>query len=168
MKLSQLRICAKAATGRFAAFPLLPTALSEVAQKYESNWKSLDALPIPAWFDEAKFGIFIHWGVFSVPAWGPKEAMPNGIGKPCTIRSARRGSSTSKATAQTSFIRTFASRFTAELFEPDQWADIFVRSGDCLVVLTSKHHEGFCPWPSADSWNWNSVDVGPLATCAAT
>jgi alpha-L-fucosidase len=55
-----------------AALLLAAHSLPVIAQKYESNWKSLDARPIPAWFDEAKFGIFIHWGVYSVPAWGPK------------------------------------------------------------------------------------------------
>jgi len=49
----------------------------------------------------------------------------------------------------------------AELFDPAEWADIFERSGAKYVVLTSKHHEGFPLWPSVDSWNWNSVDVGP-------
>lgn len=38
--------------------------------KYEPTWESLDARPLPSWFDEAKFGIFIHWGVFSVPSYG--------------------------------------------------------------------------------------------------
>lgn len=36
---------------------------------YNATWKSLDSRPLPAWYDEAKFGIFIHWGVFSVPAY---------------------------------------------------------------------------------------------------
>ena len=45
---------------------------ASAASPYEPNWESLDTRPIPAWFDEAKFGIFIHWGVYSVPAWGPK------------------------------------------------------------------------------------------------
>src|SRR6516225_5708244 len=42
--------------------------------KYQSNWESLDQRPCPTWYLDAKFGIFIHWGVYSVPAWGaPKE-----------------------------------------------------------------------------------------------
>src|SRR5688572_13148690 len=41
------------------------------AQPYQANWASLDKRPIPQWFTDAKFGIFIHWGVYSVPAWGP-------------------------------------------------------------------------------------------------
>lgn len=55
----------------------------------------------------------------------------------------------------------FAPMFKAEMFDPAQWADIFKRSGAKYVVLTSKHHEGFCLWPSAQSWNWNAVDIGP-------
>lgn len=55
----------------------------------------------------------------------------------------------------------FAHQFTAEFFDPDYWADVFAASGAKYVVLTSKHHEGFCLWPSRNSWNWNSMDVGP-------
>ncbi|KAK3889033.1 hypothetical protein Pcinc_006909 [Petrolisthes cinctipes] len=55
----------------------------------------------------------------------------------------------------------FAPHFTAEFFDPEQWAEVFQASGARYVVLTSKHHEGFTNWPSAVSWNWNSMDVGP-------
>ena len=41
------------------------------AKQYEPNWESLDSRPTPEWFKDAKFGIFIHWGLYSVPAWGP-------------------------------------------------------------------------------------------------
>lgn len=40
------------------------------APRYDPTWESLDSRPLPAWFDQAKFGIFIHWGVFSVPSFG--------------------------------------------------------------------------------------------------
>lgn len=55
----------------------------------------------------------------------------------------------------------FVCGFKGELFDPIQWADIIKRSGARYVVLTSKHHEGFALWPSAQSVNWNSVDAGP-------
>ena len=55
----------------------------------------------------------------------------------------------------------FANEFKAEMFEPDEWAKLFERSGAKYVVLTSKHHEGFTLWPSKQSWNWNAIDVGP-------
>jgi alpha-L-fucosidase len=55
----------------------------------------------------------------------------------------------------------FAPMFKAELFNPEQWADVFKNAGAQYVVLTSKHHDGFALWPSAESWNWNAADVGP-------
>ena len=45
-----------------------------IAQTYQADWTTIDSRPIPTWFTDAKFGIFIHWGVFSVPAWGPTDA----------------------------------------------------------------------------------------------
>ena len=55
----------------------------------------------------------------------------------------------------------FASQFTTEFFDPEEWADIFMSSGAKYIVLTSKHHEGFTNWPSKQSFSWNSMDVGP-------
>jgi alpha-L-fucosidase len=55
----------------------------------------------------------------------------------------------------------FAHLFKAELYDPDEWAEIFKQSGARYVVPTSKHHDGFCLWQSPHSWNWNSVDIGP-------
>jgi len=48
------------------------SAWAQDAAKYEPTWESVDSRPLPAWFDNDKFGIFIHWGVYSVPSWGPK------------------------------------------------------------------------------------------------
>ncbi len=45
---------------------------------YEPNWDSLDSRPLPDWYDDAKFGIFVHWGVFSVPSWGPLGSSADG------------------------------------------------------------------------------------------
>jgi len=55
----------------------------------------------------------------------------------------------------------FAPMFKAELFNATAWADLFRRSGARYIVPTSKHHEGFTLWPSAQAWNWNAVDIGP-------
>ncbi len=55
----------------------------------------------------------------------------------------------------------YAPRFQAEFFDAAQWAALFKASGARYVVPTAKHHEGFTNWPSATSFNWNSVDVGP-------
>ena len=146
---------------RLTILLLALSPLAAWAEKYEANWKSLDARPIPGWFDEAKFGIFIHWGVYSVPAWGLKGSYAEWYWDALQKKDSPTSIFHNKTYGPNFKYQDFASRFTAELFEPDQWADIFARSGARYVVLTSKHHEGFCLWPNADSWNWNSVDAGP-------
>ncbi len=140
---------------------LFLASLASAQTTYQPTWESIDSRPIPQWYDDAKFGIFIHWGVYSVPAWGPKGSYSEWYWhymndpKHPTYKYHREN------WPELSHYQDFAPMFKAELFNPDQWADIFARSGAKYVVLTSKHHEGFCLWPSAESWNWNSVDIGP-------
>jgi len=128
---------------------------------YEPNWDSLDSRPCPAWFDEAKFGIFIHWGVYSVPAWGPKGKYSEWYWHDMQNKKGPTWKFHARTYGESFRYQDFAGMFKAEMFDPDQWADLVARSGARYVVLTSKHHDGFCLWPSAESWNWNSVDVGP-------
>lgn len=142
------------------------------AQKqYEANWESIDSRPVPGWFTDAKFGIFIHWGVYSVPAWAPAgkdipvyskyaEWYWNRMNNTDSIGDMFRNYH-SKAYGPSFRYQDFVKDFKAELFNPDEWADLFRASGAKYIVLTSKHHEGFTLWPSPQSWNWNSVDVGP-------
>jgi alpha-L-fucosidase len=139
------------------------------AQEYQNTWASLDTRPIPTWFEDAKFGIFIHWGVYSVPAWrklepglyasyaewyyarvmynpdnGGEEFHNNNYGKDFEYRD-------------------FAPLFKAELFNPADWAGLFKSSGAKYVVLTTKHHDGYCLWPTESPYkkNWNAMDIGP-------
>jgi alpha-L-fucosidase len=56
---------------------------------------------------------------------------------------------------------SFAADFKATFYDPSQWLDIFSSSGAKYIVFVSKHHEGYCNWPSKNSWNWNSMDFGP-------
>ncbi len=141
-------------------------AMAAPAQ-YTPDWASLDSRPTPGWFEDAKFGIFIHWGVYSVPAWGPKGKYAEWYWHALTHKSEK--AATTKFHEQTygkDFdYMDFAPRFTAEMFDAAQWAELFKRSGARYVVPTSKHHDGFCIWPSkeaTDSWGrpWNSMDVG--------
>jgi len=132
-----------------------------LAQPYDATWESLDQRPNPTWFGDAKFGIFIHWGVYSVPAWGPKDRyaewywhdLEKGDGRTKEFHNATYGESVR--------YQDFAPQFKAELFDPAAWADVFKRSGAKYVVLTSKHHEGFSLWPDPNNWNWNAMDIGP-------
>jgi alpha-L-fucosidase len=138
---------------------------------YQPTWESIDSRPVPQWFEDSKFGIFIHWGVFSVPAWGPTKNV--GIYEKyaewywMSLTNPNRESYQqfndfhNRVFGADFKYQDFARYFKAEMFEPDEWAKIFVNSGAKYVVLTSKHHEGFTLWPSEQSWNWNAVDIGP-------
>ncbi len=141
------------------------------AQKYQPNWESIDSRPVPEWFGDSKFGIFIHWGVYSVPAWAPADA-DIGIYAKYAEWYWKRINDTSEAGklfreyhnkmyGANFKYQDFAPKFKAQHFDPDQWADVFKKAGAKYVVLTSKHHEGFTLWPSEQSWNWNSMDIGP-------
>ena len=137
------------------------SAMLAHTETYEPNWESLDRRQNPQWFGDAKFGIFIHWGLYSVPSYGRKGSYAewywSGLENP---QSHTRKFHTDTYGDDFQY-QDFADDFKAELFDPAEWADIFARAGARYVVLTSKHHEGFCLWPSAESWNWNSVDCGP-------
>jgi len=146
-------------------FALLFAASFLQAQQYQENWSSLDKRQVPEWFTAAKFGIFIHWGVYSVPGYCTKgnyaEWYQNGLMNKDTARI--------KYHKEKFGDRTYyqlADDFKAELFNPDEWAQLFEKSGAKYIVLTSKHHDGFCLWPSKDAnrdWGfpWNAVDAGP-------
>lgn len=148
------------------------------AEHYESNWDSINKRPTPDWFSDAKFGIFIHWGVYSVPAYAP--VLPNNLAYAewywHQITEGRKpGADPVDAGSWTFHKRVygadfpyqdFAPQFKAELFNPDHWADVFRQSGAKYVVLTSKHHEGFALWPNKEAsrdWGrpWNAVEIGP-------
>ena len=138
-------------------------ALSEIQSgaPYEATWESVDARPTPAWFTEARFGVFIHWGVYSVPAWGPKGRYAEWYWNDMQDRNGETWQFHERMYGADFAYQDFAPDFTAELFNPDHWADAIARSGARYIVLTSKHHEGFALWPSMESWNWNSADIGP-------
>lgn len=136
---------------------------------YTPTWDSLDSRPMPQWYNQAKFGIFIHWGVYSVPAWRPlsKERYASyAEWYYATVIGDDEfgGDAFHRSTYGEHFeYRDFAPMFKAELFDPDYWASLFERSGARYVVLTTKHHDGFCLWPTDSPYkkSWNSMAVGP-------
>lgn len=136
-----------------------------IAQSFEPNWASLDQRHVPEWFHEAKFGIFIHFGVYSVPSYRPVKSerfasyaewyeaeVMNKPGKGMDFHNRVYGNSFE--------YRDFAPMLKAELFDAEQWAKIIKGSGAKYVVLTAKHHDGYCLWPTKTT-NWNSTVVGP-------
>lgn len=128
---------------------------------YENNWESLNSRPVPAWFGKAKFGIFIHWGLYSVPAYTARGSYAEWYkeqiwkdGEPAKIFH-------EKTYGQNFKYEDFAGMFKAELFDPDEWKDLFIKSGAKYICLVTKHHDGFTLYPSEYTPFWNSVDIGP-------
>ena len=144
---------------------LLLSSFFTNAQTYQPTWESLDKRPVPQWFNDGKFGIFIHWGVYAVPAYVPKGRYAE------WYQNALQGTdSATKAYHRAKFgnlsYYQLADQFKAELFNPDEWAKLFEQSGAKYIVLTSKHHDGYTLWPSKDAnrtWGfpWNAMDIGP-------
>jgi alpha-L-fucosidase len=144
---------------------LLFLALVSKAQIYQPTWESLDSRPVPDWYKDGKFGIFIHWGVYAVPGWSTKgnyaEWYQYGLQ---TTDSARMKFHKAKFGNRTYY--DLANDFKAELYNPDEWAKLFEQSGAKYIVLTSKHHDGFTLWPNQkanETWGfpWNAMDIGP-------
>jgi alpha-L-fucosidase len=139
------------------------------AETYKPTWESLDKRPIPQWFQDAKFGIFIHWGVYSVPAWrkvskGRYASYAEWYYARVMENETNGGAAFHRKNYGAGFeYRDFAPMFKTELFDPDYWAELFARSGARYVVLTSKHHDGYCLWPTKSPYkkNWNSMGIGP-------
>ncbi|MCI0920196.1 alpha-L-fucosidase [Sphingobacterium rhinopitheci] len=137
------------------------------AQTYLPNWESLDQRETPQWWKEAKFGIFIHWGPYSVPAYAPVDEV-EGIYEKYAEHYENRLLQKNKL-FQDYHTKTYGRKFTyqdfaplfkAEHFNPNNWAQLFKDAGAKYVVLTSKHHDGFCLWPSEYSPRWNSYEIG--------
>ncbi len=150
-----------------AVLSLIVCAFALRAQPvYQPAWESLNKRPVPQWWQEAKFGIFIHWGVYSVPAYAPTDEA-NVYAKYAEHYDNRLR--TKNPVFTNHHARTFgdrvtyadlAAQFRAEHFNPEQWAELFKKSGARYIVLTSKHHDGFALYPSAYSPRWNSQVLG--------
>ena len=130
---------------------------------YEPTWESIGEHEVPEWYDDAKFGIFIHWGIYSVPGWAPTTGelgdVPDEIWfvqNPYAewyLNSLRiKGSPTWKHHVETygeDFdYYSFLDMWNIDRWDPEEWVELFKKAGAKYVVPTTKHHEGFCLWPS--------------------
>ncbi|HMO84597.1 MAG TPA: alpha-L-fucosidase, partial [Lacipirellulaceae bacterium] len=113
-----------------------------------------------AWWREARFGMFIHWGLYAVPAGRWNEAPVPGIGEWIQQR----------ANIPREQYEQLATRFDPVKYDPGAWARLAAEAGVRYVIITAKHHDGFCLWET-NATDWNVVDrtpyrrdlLGPLA-----
>ena len=124
---------------------------------FDATWESLANYEIPLWFQDAKFGIFLHWGVYSVPAfnseWYSREMYKEGH-VAFDHHLATYG-------PQKDFgYKDFIPRFTMENFDPAAWAELFRQSGAQYVVPVAEHHDGFAMYDT-DRSRWSAAQMGP-------
>jgi alpha-L-fucosidase len=127
------------------------------AGPYRSSWESLESFQVPQWYADAKFGIFIHWGVYSVPAfgseWYPREMYQQS--------SAEFKHHLATYGPQTKFgYKDFIPNFKAEKFDANAWADLFEKAGAKFVVPVAEHHDGF-PMYDCSFTDWSAAKMGP-------
>lgn len=125
---------------------------------FTDTWESLKGgYRVPEWLRESKFGIFIHWGVYSVPAfhneWYPRHMYVQGSDE------YKHHIETYGAHKDFGY-KDFIPMFQAENFDPNEWADLFAQSGAKYVVPVAEHHDGFQMYQSALS-HWNAGEMGP-------
>jgi alpha-L-fucosidase len=127
------------------------------AGDFRDDWSSLSAFKIPAWFRAAKFGIFIHWGVYSVPAFNNEWYSRNMYveGSPEFEHHVK-----TYGPHKDFGYKDFIPLFKAERFNADEWAELFVQAGARYVVPVAEHHDGFQMYDSELS-EWNAVQMGP-------
>lgn len=125
--------------------------------RFKDDWASLRQYRTPEWFEDAKFGIFIHWGVYSVPAFGSEWYSRNMY---VQGSSEFRHHVTTYGPQKEFGYKDFIPMFTAPNFDPQAWADLFARAGARYVVPVAEHHDGFQMYRSRLS-HWNAAEMGP-------
>ena len=131
------------------------------AGPFQPTWKSLENYKIPEWYKDAKFGIFIHWGVYCVPAysneWYPRWMYVDKSIWGLNIYQHHR--QTYGPQAKFGY-KDFIPQLTAEQFDADRWAGLFREAGAKYVVPVAEHHDGF-PMYDCSYTKWNAAKMGP-------
>ncbi len=134
-------------------------AIAQVAGQgpFRPDWGSLQGVGVPSWYVDGKFGVFIHWGVYAVPAfgseWYPRNMYQQGS------REYHHHLETYGPQGRFGY-KDFIPMFTAERFDADEWAGLFRRAGAKFVVPVAEHHDGFAMYDCGYS-EWSAARMGP-------
>ena len=127
---------------------------------FRSDWESLRHMEIPQWYKDAKFGIFIHWGVYSVPGaeneWYPRNMYRPDEGAYKNFQEHFADPAQKDALGYKDLIP----KFRAQNWDPTAWAHLFKEAGARYVVPVAEHHDGFSMYDSGLS-DWTAVKMGP-------
>ncbi len=126
-------------------------------KRFEATWESLKSYQAPDWYQDGKFGIFIHWGVYAVPGfgneWYPRQMYIQGTPE------YEHHLKTYGPHKQFGY-KDFIPQLTAAKYDAQEWAELFQASGATYVVPVAEHHDGFQMYDSALS-KWNAAQMGP-------
>ncbi len=139
-----------------------PARMEEIQKVIEkgpftASMASLKNYKVPKWYEDGKFGIFIHWGPYCVPAFG-SEWYPRFMYQPGT-KEFEHHIKTYGPHKDFGY-KDFIPMFTAEQFDPKDWAQLFKEAGARFVVPVAEHHDGFQMYKS-DLSRWNAAEMGP-------
>ena len=124
---------------------------------YQASWESLTQHEVPQWFSDSKFGLYAHWGIYSVPGFG-NEWYGKWMNDP-SHEIYRQHRERFGSPADYGYSR-FIDGFTAERYDPQEWAELFASSGARYAGFSLAHHDGFGLWDS-DVYRWNVGKMGP-------
>ncbi|CAM5382596.1 hypothetical protein GCM10010329_13770 [Streptomyces spiroverticillatus] len=160
-RLAAATAVAALAAGLLAAAPA-PAAQAPVPanKDYEPTPESLNGHPTPKWFEDDKFGIFIHWGAYSVPAWGPRGSYAEWYWAYMNQQGHATNQHHKETYGTAANYDDFIGQWKAEKYDPKAWVKLFKDAGAKYFVLTSKHHEGVALWDSKVSGR-DTVELGP-------
>ena len=130
------------------------------SQRFQPTWNSLRNLPIPQWLRDGKFGIYTHWGVYSVPAYGENGTWyaHNVYTRPKSDE--RKHHDATYGPLEKFGYKDFIPMFTGSRFDPDEWAELFKHAGARFAGPVAEHHDGFSMWDTKYS-EWNAAKMGP-------
>lgn len=140
------------------------TGQAPATPPYDGSWESLQKMPVPAWFDDGKIGIFIHWGPYSTIGYkkggrGYSEHVPKLLYDDAQHYYPYMDQRWGAHPPEFGY-KDIIPEFKAENWDPDAWAKLFADIGAKYIVLTAEHHDGWANWDS-ELTPWNAVDMGP-------
>ena len=125
--------------------------------KYKADWTSLSSHPVPSWYMTDKLGVFIHWGIYSVPAFGSEWYSRSMYDK--RVREFEHHRKTYGEHKDCGY-KDFIPMFKAESFNAEKWTELFKKAGIKYVMPVAEHHDGFAMYDTEFN-RWNAKEMGP-------
>ena len=172
LKISLLTIVTSAILISCGSKQQKPSEEATKVPKFEANWESIKKnYKDPEWFNQTKFGIFIHWGAYSVPAfgseWYPRQMYMDTAVFTAQLKLQKEGPSKEFLHHKKNWgdqkdfgYKDFIPMFKGENFNAEEWIDLFKEAGAKYVIPVADHHDGFAMYKS-NTTRWNSYDMGP-------